>query len=238
MTMYVFDMDGTLTPARKPMEDNFAEKFLPWLKENKTYIATGSDFKKVQEQMREDIIQAFSGIFCAMGNVLWQKGEIIYNRDFEPEKEMILDLENFRKNTKYPFELFPNYIEKRTGALNFCTLGRNCPYEAREKYSNWDKENKERLAIQEFLSKKYSRYDFSLGGAISIDIVKKGCGKGQIASELRKISPDEKIIFFGDKTFPGGNDYELASVLMKMKNTEVVQVNDPYEVLEFLKINR
>lgn len=234
MTIYVFDMDGTLTPARKPMEDNFAKKILPWLKENKTYIATGSDFKKVQEQLREDVIEAFSGIFCAMGNVLWQKGEVIYNRDFEPEKELIADLENFRAITKYPHKLYSNYIEKRTGALNFCVLGRDCPYDARVQYSTWDAENEERLAIQSILAEKYPAYDFSLGGAVSIDIVKKGCGKGQIAKELRQISAEEKIVFFGDRTFAGGNDYELACALKMYSNTKVVQVNTPQGVLDYL----
>ena len=236
MTIYVFDMDGTLTPARKPMEDNFAKKFLPWLKENKTYIATGSDFKKVQEQLREDVIEAFSGIFCAMGNVLWQKGKVVYNRDFEPEKELIANLEAFRANTKYPFTLYPNYIEKRTGALNFCVLGRDCPYEAREQYAAWDAENKERLAVQNFLAEKYPAYDFSLGGAVSIDIVKKGCGKGQIAKELRQISAEEEIVFFGDRTFEGGNDYELACALRMYSNTKVVQVDTPQAVLDYLEL--
>lgn len=237
MTMYVFDMDGTLTPARKPMEADFAAKFIPWLKENKAYIATGSDFAKVEEQMPKEVIDAFTGIFCAMGNVLWQKGEIVYNRDFEPEKELTQDLENFRASTKYPYELYPNYIEKRTGALNFCVLGRNCPYEAREKYAAWDAINKERLAVQNVLAEKYPAYDFSLGGAVSIDIVKKGCGKGQIAKELRQISADEEIVFFGDRTFEGGNDYELACALREYENTKVVQVDTPQAVLEYLKIN-
>ena len=31
MTIYVFDMDGTLTPARKVMTEDFAKAFLPWL---------------------------------------------------------------------------------------------------------------------------------------------------------------------------------------------------------------
>lgn len=29
MAIYVFDMDGTLTPARKPMTEEFKNKFLP-----------------------------------------------------------------------------------------------------------------------------------------------------------------------------------------------------------------
>lgn len=45
--IYMFDMDGTLTPARKPMEEDFAKCFLPWLQKNKAFIVTGSDIAKV-----------------------------------------------------------------------------------------------------------------------------------------------------------------------------------------------
>ena len=237
MTIYVFDMDGTLTPARKPMTDDFAKAFLPWLNSNKAFIATGSDFAKVEEQMPKDVISAFTGIYCAMGNALWQKGDFTYLRDIEPEQEMLEDLENLRQSTKYPYTLFPNYIEKRTGALNFCVLGRDCPYEERERYTAWDKENGERKSVQAFLSKKYPDYDFSLGGNISIDIVKKGCGKGQIAKELRTLYANEEIIFLGDRTFEGGNDYELACALREYSNTKVVQVANPDEVLLYLKLS-
>ena len=236
MTIYVFDMDGTLTPARKPMEDSFAAQFLPWLEANKAFIATGSDIAKVKEQMPAEVMAAFSGIYCAMGNDLWEKGAFAYRHDFEPEAEFLSDLEQYRKQTKYPHTLYPNYIEKRTGMLNFSVLGRNCPYEERERYYAWDKISGERLKIRQELSSRYPQYDFSLGGTISIDITLKGCGKGQVAGHLRQRFPSEQIIFFGDKTFPGGNDYELASALAKIENTQVVQVANPQDVLDFLKI--
>ena len=31
MTKYLFDMDGTLTPPRLPMTEDFADAFVPWL---------------------------------------------------------------------------------------------------------------------------------------------------------------------------------------------------------------
>lgn len=68
-----------------------------------------------------------------------------------------------------------------------------------------------------------------------MDITPKGFGKGQIAKHLRQTYPTDKIIFFGDKTFIGGNDYELAHTLSEIPNTQVVQVNAPEEVLMFLK---
>ncbi len=236
MTLFVFDMDGTLTPARLPMKKNFANLFLEWQKTNKSFLVTGSDIKKVNEQVPQDVINAFEGIYCVMGNDLWRQGKLVYHNDFNPEKQLIADLEDFRANTLYPFDLYPNYIEKRTGMLNFSVLGRDCPYEARERYFIWDKQFKERENIQKFLSHKYPQYDFVLGGSISMDIVKKGCGKGQVARHLRNLYPDEKIMFLGDKTFPGGNDFELADELNKMTNTEVVQVATPDEVLKILNL--
>ena len=163
------------------------------------------------------------------------KGKQIYKKRYSPSSSLLLELEKFRKNTDYPGKLFPNYIERRTGMINFSVLGRDCPYPEREKYADWDKENHERLTIQSELKKEFPELEISVGGAISIDIMPVGNGKGQIPAHLRGTYPDKKIIFFGDKTFKGGNDYELAQALLKFSNTQVVQVNDPAEVLDFLE---
>lgn len=48
--------------------------------------------------------------------------------------------------------------------------------------------------------------------------------------------PNHKIIFLGDRTEKGGNDYTLAEALRAMDNTEVVQVNSPDDVLAYLEI--
>lgn len=234
MSIYVFDMDGTLTPARLPMTEGFKNEFLPWLKTHIAYIATGSDYAKVGEQLPQDIIDNFEGIYGSMGNTLFKKGEAVYKKEIEYNEDLLNDLEIFRKITKYPNKLFGNYIEKRIGMINFSVIGRDCTYEEREKYTAWDKENGERKQIQSVLSKKYPDYDFECGGNISLDIIPKGCGKGQIAHHLRKSYPNEKIIFFGDRTFPGGNDYALAHELQMMDNTEVIQVENPDEVIQKL----
>ena len=39
MAVYVFDMDGTLTPARLPMTAEFAIHFYEWQKNHKSFIA-------------------------------------------------------------------------------------------------------------------------------------------------------------------------------------------------------
>lgn len=236
MTVYVFDMDGTLTPARLPMTSDCANRFCKWQKTHKSFIATGSDYAKVEEQLPENVINAFTGIYCSMGNVLKSRGKDIYNKKgYIPDSVLLSALESHRRNTKYPGKLFPNYIEQRPGMINFSVLGRDCPYAEREKYAAWDKENHERLTIRSELKKEFPDLEIAIGGSISIDITPAGNGKGQIADHLRRTYPDEEIVFFGDRTFEGGNDYELAQALLKFKNTRIVQVSGPAEVLDRLE---
>ncbi len=235
MTLYVFDLDGTLTPPRLPMTKDFEDFFIPWAKGKKCFIATGSDFKKVTEQISKEAMFAFEGIYCSMGNVLWKKGEVVYKNEFKENLKLIEKLNGYRKNTAYTGELFDNFIEKRDGMINFSVLGRNCPYEQRELYFAYDKKAKEREKIREELLLLFPEYDISIGGMISLDITPKGYGKEQVAHHLRSLYPDEKIIFFGDKTFKGGNDYALAQEVLFLKNAQVVQVAGPEEVKEFLK---
>lgn len=235
MTIYVFDLDGTLTPPRLPMTASFEKFFLNWAKDKKCFIATGSDIKKVQEQASSKVLNAFEGVYCSMGNVLWQKGEIVYKNEFKENPLLIEKLEEFRASTSYPYELFPNYIEHREGMINFSVIGRDCPYSEREKYFSYDNKTHEREKIRNLLAKQFPEYDFSIGGMISIDITPKGKGKEQVAYHLRKMYPKLKIVFFGDKTFVGGNDYALAQAVLELGNAAVVQVAGPDVVKDFLK---
>lgn len=234
---YVFlsDMDGTLTPSRQPMTAEFAEIFSDLVLGCKFYIVTGSDIEKIKEQIPSDIIEKISGIFASMGNEFYVRGNRISKNDFIPEESMIAKLEEYVKNTKYPYTLYPNHIEKRCGMVNFCVIGRDCPLEERFRYQIWDNENEERKAIALELSKLYPKYSFEIGGAISIDIVPTGFGKVQVASKLKEMYPGRKIIFFGDRTDPGGNDYEIAKKLVELGNAEIVKIENPTSVLDYLK---
>ena len=229
-------MDGTLTPPRLPMMGDFASLFLPWLKEHTAFIATGSDFAKVEEQLPQAVINAFTGIYCAMGNQLRHGHDIVYQKNFRLTDDLRRDLESFRANSTYPGPFFDNYIEERVGMVNFSVLGRNCPYQERERYQAWDRTHGERLAIQSALSSKYPDLEISVGGSISIDITPAGCGKGQIARHVREAFPQEAIVFLGDRTLPGGNDYELATALTELSNTETIQVEGPEAALKILQL--
>ena len=55
MINYVFDVDGTLTPSRLPINKKFKEFFLEWMEGKKVYLITGSDKDKTIEQIGEEI---------------------------------------------------------------------------------------------------------------------------------------------------------------------------------------
>lgn len=236
MNIYIFDMDGTLTSARQPMAPDFCFRFLPWLKAHMAYLAAGSNYEKVMEQLPPDAVLSFSGIYSSMGNVYHQKGQEIYRQEIVLNKDMLQYLERRRRHTAYEGKLYGNYLELRPGMLNFSVLGRNCPFSERTKYHEWDKIHHEREDIAREMNEQFPAYETTVGGKISLDIVTKGCGKEQIAASLRAKHPYDKLIFFGDKTMPGGNDYAIAEALRKMDNTEVIPVNSPEDVLAYLQI--
>ena len=51
--IYIFDVDGTLTPSRRPMDKKFAQYFKKWAKTNTYWLVSGSDMEKMDEQVPE-----------------------------------------------------------------------------------------------------------------------------------------------------------------------------------------
>jgi phosphomannomutase len=232
--IYVFDMDGTLTPSRQPMEKEFAKWFKKFIDRNDAYLVTGSDLDKIKSQIPNRICKNMKGIFAVMGNEYYERNKLIYKNDFVFDKKLLQMLEDFRKNTKYPYKLYPNYIEFRTGMINFCVVGRDCPPEESNRYKGWDDIAGERVAIQKSLTPLFPNLDFTIGGAISMDIVPKGKGKEQVADVLRNKFPDSLIIFVGDRTEKGGNDYSIAQRLLELGNSKIVPVDNPNDTMKKL----
>ena len=46
MKRFIFDVDGTLTPSRQPMDPQFKEWFLSFMEREKVWLVTGSDYPK------------------------------------------------------------------------------------------------------------------------------------------------------------------------------------------------
>lgn len=76
-TLFLFDVDGTLTKPRLPAED-WVMEFLAKVRET-AYIAFvgGSDLSKIQEQLGMDCTHKFDYAFSQNGLVAMKNGELI-----------------------------------------------------------------------------------------------------------------------------------------------------------------
>jgi phosphomannomutase len=96
--------------------------------------------------------------------------------------------------------------------LNISPIGRNCSREERNDYEKFDLEHNIRKNMVAAMRKEFSDLDmtYSIGGQISFDVFPTGWDKTYCLQYLKESDFDE-IHFFGDKTFEGGNDYEIFS---------------------------
>ena len=103
------------------------------------------------------------------------------------------------------------FIEFRTGMLNVSPIGRDCNQEERDAFEAYDKEAKVRETMVGIMREKFAHLNltFSIGGQISFDVFPQGWDKTFC---LQYVTEEyETIHFFGDKTYEGGNDYEIFS---------------------------
>jgi len=232
---YLFDVDGTLTKPRGKMDSSFTMSFLEWIEGKSVFLVSGSDMKKIKQQIPHSIISRCSGISCSMGNELWLGKELKYKNTFEPPKTLIEMLSSFQVKTKSPVLGKAPFIEYRTGMINFTTIGRDSSNEQRLAYYNWDKDHKERIRISDQIEKAFPDLEAKLGGQISIDIQPKGRNKSQVSKWIRK-NLNGKIIFFGDKCTPEGNDYDIY-VDVKKNGGKSYSVKSPIDTLKLLEKN-
>ena len=209
--IYVFDVDGTLTPSRNPMDKEFKDFFKKFIKKKRVWLISGSDKDKTIEQVGEDIWTNVERVYQSSGNQLWVKGELKYQYEFKTEDYLKELLEMFLDKSEYPHR-YGNHIEERPGALNFSVVGRDCTQKQREHYAKWDDKHQERKDFAWEIKERYPWLDAVVGGEISIDIYEKFKDKGQIVKDIRG-----KFEFFGDRLYPGGNDFAIQQEIVIQK---------------------
>jgi phosphomannomutase len=236
--IYIFDVDGTLTPPRQLVHPNFALFFTEFASKHQVYLASGSDLDKIKSQLPESILKSVHGVFTCMGNCFYQYGKQIYQNDFVEPPGLRVDLKEKLLSSKYPRRR-GNHVEERIGMINFSVVGRNASQEDREDYALFDKKASERRLFASVLNTKYEdQITAVVGGEISIDIFNPGKDKSQVLTYLESndmICPNTVVKFFGDRTEPGGNDFALALAIKqseyKHQITNVKSWRDTWKVL-------
>ncbi len=225
---FLFDVDGTLTEPRQPMDFEFADWFKSWAAKHDIYLISGSDLFKIREQIPARVLNRCKGVFSCMGNEFWVDDKKMYGNELEIPEEVESFLESKIANSHFEYRK-PPHFEYRTGMLNFSVVGRGASRALRRYYREWDEMKRERIKIAKEFNKLFNKkYNIEalVGGEISLDIQQIGKDKGQIIDYLDY----ENYVFFGDKCSPNGNDFSLYKRL-----EEKWHVRDYKETFSILK---
>ena len=232
---YIFDIDGTLTPSRLPIDPEFEKFFLEWMKDKKVYFVTGSDKDKTIEQIGETIWNNATRVYQSCGNAVYEGGKLIRQSDFKMDTELQRLLYTFLATSDWKHH-HGNHIEERIGLVNYSTIGRNCDQSSRSAYYDWDQLQGERQLFCKIIENTFPHLEASIGGEISIDIYPKGQNKAQVLSDF-----DGPITFFGDRCEPGGNDYPIVCRIDEVESylykSVIHSVKDYKETWNILKRN-
>ncbi|KAL4624498.1 phosphomannomutase 2 [Arapaima gigas] len=216
-TLCLFDVDGTLTAARQRVTPEM-EEFLAQLRQKvRVGVVGGSDYSKIKEQLGNDVVEKVDYLFAENGLVAYKQGELLSVQNIQAYlgEELLQDFINFCLNYMAKIKLPKKrgtFIEFRNGMLNISPVGRSCSQEERIEFFELDKREHIREKFVAVLQKEFAGKGlvFSIGGQISFDVFPEGWDKRYCLGIVEK-DLYETIHFFGDKTKPGGNDYEIYS---------------------------
>ncbi|CAD7933115.1 unnamed protein product [Amoebophrya sp. A120] len=235
-TIVLFDVDGTLTKPRLSIEPPMMTTLKKLRQKVNIGVVGGSDLPKQKEQLGPTTLQMFDYNFAENGVVAYKNGKPMKETSFaeflgeEKLKKLINFCLHYIADLDLPVKR-GTFIEFRTGMLNVSPIGRNCSREERNEFEKFCLANDIRKKFVETLKKEFADFGltYSIGGQISFDVFPNGWDKTFCLQYLE--DKYEKIYFFGDKTFQGGNDFEIFSDKRVKGNT----VKDPEDTIAQLQ---
>lgn len=245
-TICLFDVDNTLTPARRHATDEMLQVLSQLRQKCAIGSVGGSDFNKQQEQLGSSSVSVttlFDYCFAENGLTAYRLGKPLASNSFiqwigeEKYQKLVNFILKYIANLEIPKKR-GTFLEFRNGMINVSPIGRNASIDERNEFQEYDRVHNIRQPFVEALKKEFPDYglSYSIGGQISFDVFPNGWDKTYC---LRHVEAEKDISgiqyksihFFGDKTFPGGNDYEIYDDPRTIGHS----VKDPEDCLKQLK---
>lgn len=239
--LIIFDMDGTLTPSKFPMEKDMAELFLKLLARKKVAVISGTNFPKFQTDIlnllpvSSDYLSNLILLPTSGGQLYVWRGTWVeqYAEHLTPqEKEKIMTTLNVTLPVAgyvKPEKTYGPLIEDRGSQITFSALGQQAPLDLK---LAWDPGQVKLRKIAEALKAKLPEFEISIGGTTSIDITRRGINKSFAIRKLEEYlkMPLDHMLFVGDRIFPGGNDFPA-----KATGVDCISVKGPEETKQLIR---
>ncbi|KIM22838.1 hypothetical protein M408DRAFT_332709 [Serendipita vermifera MAFF 305830] len=217
-TLVLFDVDGTLSLARQSASIEMLALLRELRKKVVIGFVGGSNLAKITEQLAptgEPVVNDWDYAFAENGLTAFKAGKELPSQSFikflgeEKYKVLVNYILHYIADMDIPIKR-GTFVEFRNGMINVSPIGRNASIQERIDFEVHDKQHGLRVAFINALKEKFPDYGltFSIGGQISFDVFPHGWDK---TYALRHVENEgfQEIHFFGDKTYKGGNDYEI-----------------------------
>jgi len=255
MKTILFDMDGTLTKARKKMKQAMCTTLTQLQQSNyKIGIVSGSDIDYILEQC--SILSEANGfnytdidMYPCNGTKHYQyteHGKLIkvYENNFKEAtgsklfSKLIFTLfelmSNF-KNKEYSKELplTGNFIDYRGSMINFSPIGRKASQADRKKWADLDSKFSIRSTLVKQLRHSFDieGIEFKFGGETSIDICPAGWDKTYV---LKNFNKNDDVWFIGDRCDKDGNDKELYDAIKLRLTGDSFKTSGPCKTIAII----
>lgn len=242
MKTIVFDLDGTLTESKLPIDPEMGALIGKLLETHNVAIISGGSWEQIETQVvkklnvKQELLSSLYILPTSGASMyqVWSKYgwvgvyQLKLNRNAANEITKAIEKSLVETSWKQPDKLWGKQIEDRESQITFSALGQKAPVEKKEIF---DPDCSKRKVLVEYLQKKLPNYEVRLGGSTSIDISLRGITKKYGVEELIKrlhISKDD-IIYIGDSIFKDGNDFAAIEL-----GLEFVKVQDPEDTKKWI----
>lgn len=222
-----FDIDQTLNVAKTPITDEIADLLVKCLAHFEVCPISGQKFDQFLIQIVDRLpdnspeLLKHLHLFVAQGTQYYRHNgtdwEQVYNFPLTDEQVAKISqiIEQAAKELGFweadKLQAGDEIIENRLSQVTFSALGQKADTEA--KYA-WDPDCKKREKIVARCKELAPEFDYEIGGTTSINAMIPGMNKvfgmTHLLEELNVKKED--ILYFGDMTQPGGNDYPVVQM--------------------------
>ena len=211
----LLDMDGTITPPRKPIQDEMIVQLNSMINDKyELGIVSGSDIDYMDEQLGRWDKWSKDCRMIHKYPVNGTKGLDMKSQYTESDWQWLIhDIEaadhRMRLSLGGQYIRIPDkIIEYRGSAINWCPIGRDASDNMRKRFVGLDYAFDMRINFMNQMKTRplfHSKTVIKLGGQTSFDIYPTGWDKSYVFKDFQGF---ERIYFIGDKCEPMGNDHE------------------------------
>ncbi len=248
--LFVFDLDGTLTPSKSVADREMVGLLLRLLCEKRVAVIGGGKYELFKEQLvrrlpRRDARLANLFLFPTSSTAFYRfkggKWVRVYSHGLslaERKKIKAAFAAAFEKiRYEHPARTYGPVIEDRGTQITFSALGQEIVRKLGVRRGlalkeEWNRNHDVRPRLMKALKKLLPKFEVRQGGLSSVDVTRKGIDKaygiGQIEKHLH--IPRAKMFFVGDAIFPGGNDYAVVRT-----GVDYIKVKGPEETKKIIR---